>query len=115
MLEEADMGQDLVLKCITTWVAGTWDNLIEQETMAAALKAAQAASMTAGSRPRGVLSGASAYLDALRHIGWSAPSFDSVRSRVGHILYFGDGPTPAGACSADLRLVKLIARHNYEV
>ena len=115
LLENADVGQVLVLKSVAAWVSGAWDNLVEQETLAAALRAAQVTSMDAHSRPRGILSGASAYLDALQQIGWSAPSFDSVRTRTGHVLYFGSGPLPTGAFSADPRLVKLSAKDDYEV
>ena len=114
LVEDVDIGQELILKCISAWVTGVWDNLIEQEVMITALKAAQVAGMMGNVGARGVLSGAAAYLDSLQRIGWSAPSFDCVRSRTGHLLYFGEGPIPNGAHSTDLRLIKLLAKDDYE-
>ena len=88
LLEEADVAQTLCIKTITAWVTGAWGNLIEQETMVAALRLAHKGAITAGGRPRGVLSGAAACLDALRLVGWKAPSFDTVLTRSGHLLHF---------------------------
>ena len=96
-------------------MSGTWDNLIERETLSAALRLAHKNCLAAGGKLRGVLSGAAAYLDEMRHLGWGAPSFDSVRTRSGLVLYFGDGATPEGAYSADPRFIRTLAKEDYEV
>ena len=115
LLEDADVCQTLVIKTLMSWVTGAWDNLIEGESMTMALRLAQTNSIQSGGRMRGVLSGAAAYLAALKKLGWSAPSFDSVRTRSGSVLYFGERSIPTGAYSADPRLVRRFAIEDYEV
>ena len=115
LLEDADVALTLSTKTITAWVAGVWDNLVEQETLASALRLAHRRAIATSEGPRGVLSGAAAYLDALRQVGWKAPSFDSVLTRSGHLLYFGSLTVPTGAHSSNPRFIRNLAVEDYEV
>ena len=113
LLEEADVSLTVAIKTVMSWVCGAWDGLIEDAVLQRAWKQACISNITAGKR-RGALTGAAAYVTALHQLGWSAPSVHSVRTRMGHILYFGSETVPSGAYSADPSFIKIVAKEDYE-
>ena len=55
-----------------------------------------------------------AYLEAIQQLGWQSPSVHSVRTRQGHLLYFGKGPAPGDSYAADPSFLKIVAIDDYE-
>ena len=114
LLESSDVRQAVTLKTVMAWVSALWEELVELEVMQLAWKHACACRSTDAGKSTGALAGAAAYLAALQQIGWQSPSVHSVRTRHGHILYFGRGPAPEGAHSVDPAFIKVIASDEYE-
>ena len=114
LLESSDVRHDVAIRTVMAWVNVVWEDLVELETMHSAWKHACACRASAPGKKRGALAGAAAYLEALGQIGWHAPSVHSVRTRRGHILYFGAEPAPEGAQLVDPSFVKVIASDEYE-
>ena len=114
LMEEADVRSKLAVKTVMDWVQGVWDNVVEKEAMAAALRGAWTEHMALAGVVRGALTGATAYLSALGQMGWAAPSVDCVRVKDGTLLYFGEGAVPEGAHAADPCLIRKWAAEDYE-
>ena len=91
---------------VMQWVEAWWDKLISRETMTKAWSWA-VIEVEMAARPNvKVQGGAGAMFAALRRVGWTAPSADSMKTREGDILYFGDKIEVQGTEKADPRAVK---------
>ena len=114
MLESIDVGEVLVTKAVMAWVNGLWDQLVESRVMQRAWRHACACNLAEDRRARGSVSGAAAYLASVDKLGWTTPSFDSIRTRQGIILYIGAGAAPEGTHAADPALVRRFVGDEYE-
>ena len=114
LLESMDAGEVLVTKAIMAWVDGLWDQLVEPGVMQRAWQYACAHNLLEDRRARGSVAGAAAYLESVEKLGWTTPSFDSLKTRQGIILYLGNGPAPCGAHAADPTLVRRFVGDEYE-
>ena len=114
LLEGMDAAEVLATKAVMAWVNGLWDRLVEPSVMQRAWQFACACNLTEGRRARGSVSGAAAYLDSVDKLGWTTPSFDSLKTMQGIILFFGAGTAPAGTYAADPTLVRKFVADEYE-
>ena len=114
LLEGMDVGEMLAIKTIMAWVNGLWDQLVEPSIMQRAWQYACAHNLWNDRQSRGSVAGAAAYLEHVEKLGWTTPSFDSVRTRQGIILFFGNGPPPKGTYAAAPTLVKKFIKDEYE-
>ena len=114
LLETADPGLRVVQAGIMDWVCAWWDNLLDKHDMQDAWKlAARTVGMSA--RPNAaIIGGAGTFFAALRRVGWTSPSPHSVKTRLGHILYFGEPDAPKGTIQADPRAVGRWLEDEYE-
>ena len=114
LLEGMDAGELIVTKAVMAWVAGLWDQLVDLQVMQRAWRHAIACNLADHRHIRGSVSGAAAYLQCVARLGWTTPSVNSVKTRSGLILFFGRGPAPEGAYSADPALIKKFVSDDYE-
>ena len=114
LLEGMDTGEALATKTTMAWVNGLWDQIVEPSVMQRAWQHACAHNLWDDRRGRGSVAGAAAYLGHVEKLGWTTPSFDSLRTRQGILLYIGDGPPPNGTYPAAPTLVKKFIGDEYE-
>ncbi len=114
-MDGSDPGMKVVVQPIADWVDAWWGELVDRSDMADAWKLA-VKSVGLSARPnQAVAGGAGAFIAALRRLGGRSPSPDSIMTREGTILYYGDGPAPAEAVSIDPRALKRWMLDEYEM
>ena len=107
LVEGADPALIIIEKAVMTWVCAAWDKLLDGKAMQDAWKAACIDKMgTARNARSSTQGGASALLDALERIGWTAPAVNALRTRDGIILCYGEGRVPEGGHEADPSLIR---------
>ncbi len=114
LLEEADPVFIVVARPIMQWISAVWDGSIEVRHMADAWKLA-AMEVGASARPNSaVTGGAGAYWAALRRVGWTAPTHDTIKMQDDAIVFFGARATPQGTQAMDPSTIKHYLEDEYE-
>ena len=115
-LENADPANKVVVgKQVGFWVEAVWDKLVPEEILRDAWKLAFK-TVAMSTRPQAaVAGGAGAFWAALRRIGWTAPTIDTIRINDGTVLYFGQGNPPNGTEPVDPRALKKYIADDWEV
>ncbi len=110
-----DPGLAVVVQPVLDWVSSWWDCLLDHDDMMEAWKYAV---KHVGLAPRpnlAVQGGAGAFVAGLRRLGWKTPSPDSVITRDGTILFFGNRPPPGGSEAVDPRSLAKWLKDEYEM
>ena len=104
-MEDADPAFVILRKQVVHWVEAVWSDLMPMAVMHDAWKLAfKEVAMSV--RPHAAATGgAGTYWSALRRLGWTAPTVETVRIADGTVLYFGKGDPPEGTEAADLRAI----------
>ena len=102
LVEDADPAYYAVIKKqIGAWIAAVWDEGVQGDILRDAWRWG-VKKVGASLRPHAaVTGGAGAFWSALRRVGWTSPSWHSVRTRNGKILYFGKDAAPEGTAAVD--------------
>ncbi len=114
LMESCDPGLTIVVGAVCDWVKAWWDHMLDRKVMEDALRHAQK-TVGISARPNAaVVGGAGSYIAALRRLGWGAPRADTICTREGQLLFFGDSAVPHGAAPADPRTIWRWAVDAYE-
>ncbi len=110
-----DPGLAVVVQPVLDWISSWWDSLLDHIDMTEAWKHAV---KHVGLAPRpnlAIQGGAGAFVAGLRRLGWKTPSPDSVVTRDGTVLFFGNRPPPGEAVAVDPRSMAKWLKDEYEV
>ncbi len=110
-LQGDDPRHGIILRPIMEWTSAIWAMTLPTEIFADAWKFAQKHVGLSRRPHQAVTGGAGTFVAALMRLGWSTPSFDSVRTRDGEILMLGEVEPRVVReyAEADLRLVSAAA------
>ncbi len=116
LAEGADCGLTIIAEAVGDWTRAVWSKLLDASVFEDSWRLA-VVEVAASSRPNAaVAGGAGAFIAALKRIGWTAPSYDTVRTRDGTVLSFGSrGDLRDGQVTADPYAVLKWAKDDYEI
>ena len=113
-MEEADPGHVIIRKQVGQWVQAVWDDLLPSDVLHDAWRLAYKTVALSTKPHAAAAGGAGVYWSALRRLGWTAPSIDTVRIRDGTILYFGKGDPPEGTEGVDPKAIMKYLKEDLE-
>ena len=115
LMEGVDPGEKVIIGPVRQWVEAWWDGQVSKDIMQ---KAWRHAIVSVGMAPRPnakVQGGAGALFASLRRLGWTMPSPETLRTRCGTSLFFGEGRAPEGTHMTDPRSMRRWLANAHEI
>ncbi len=113
LVENVDPALTIIMKPVMEWVCAVWDALVVEDVMIAAWRLA-ATEVGLAARPHAaVTGGAGALWAALRRLGWTMPSHDTIKVQDSTILFFGTRGVPDGTTEVDPSTIRKYISDEY--